>query len=167
MNSSHYAGKPEKSWAAITRRLVARHPLELDELREVALIAWRTLWETTVGSGETSVRLTELRVPGTIVGYFFEVLFARELTRRYPEEWRCSQSKDEKDHVYLPDPSLSVEIKASGQAGYKVYGNRSYGQKSENALLVKKEKSGFYLTVNFSGRRFATNFRMRLAAISQ
>ena len=68
---------------------------------------------------------------------------------RSPELWRGNQSKEEKDLVYIPNPALSVEIKTSGQAGFKVYGNRSYGQKSVNDLLVKKEKSGFYITVNF------------------
>jgi len=84
-----------------------------------------------------------------VVGYFFEVLFARELERRERSTWRGTQSKEEKDLVYLPNPALSVEIKTSGQAGFKVYGNRSYGQKAGNDLLVKKEKSGYYLTVNF------------------
>jgi hypothetical protein len=42
-----------------------------------------------------------------------------------------------------------VEVKTSGQSGFKIYGNRSYGQKAETDLLVKKEKSGFYVTVNF------------------
>ncbi len=63
--------------------------------------------------------------------------------------WRRTQAKDEKDLVYVPSPSLSIEVKASGQAGFKVYGNRSYGQKSATDVPVKKEKSGFDLTVNF------------------
>lgn len=42
-----------------------------------------------------------------------------------------------------------MEIKASGQAGFKVYGNRSYGQKRSPDAAVKKEKSGYYITVNF------------------
>jgi hypothetical protein len=88
---------------------------------------------------------------GVVVGYFFEVLLARELHSRNAH-WRGSQSKDEKDLVYLKDPSLSIEIKTSGQAGFKVYGNRSYGQKSESDLLAKKEKSGYYITVNFFGQ---------------
>jgi hypothetical protein len=73
----------------------------------------------------------------------------RELERRSPTLWRGSQSKGEKDLVYLPEQSFSIEIKTSGQSGFKIYGNRSYGQKSENELFVKKEKSGFYITANF------------------
>lgn len=149
MTKSPYSGRPESSWFGITQRLVNSHPLKLGTLLEAAVSVWATLWQTTVGSGQTSVRLSELKVPATIVGYFFEVLLTRELERRNPTLWRGSQSKDEKDLVYLPDQSFSIEIKTSGQAGFKIYGNRSYGQKSENELLVKKEKSGFYITANF------------------
>jgi hypothetical protein len=151
MTSSPYAGKPESSWLGITQQLINNHPLKPQIIREAALTAWGTLWQTTVGTGSLSVKLTDLRVPATVVGYFFEVLLARELERRDPL-WRGSQSKDEKDLVYLRDPALSIEIKTSGQAGFKVYGNRSFGQKAASDLLVKKEKSGFYITVNFFGQ---------------
>lgn len=43
-------------------------------------------------------------------------------------------------------------MKSSGQLGYKIYGNRSYGQKVENEAAAKKDKSGYYITVNFFGR---------------
>src|SRR5438128_78782 len=152
MTSRSYSDRPESEWLGITQRLVAGHPLELDVLRDAVIKTWSTLWQTTVGAGETSVRLTELNVPATVVGYFFEVLLARELERREPASWHGTQSKEQKDLVYIPEPELSVEIKTSGQAGFKVYGNRSHGQKSENELLVKKEKSGFYITVNFFGQ---------------
>jgi hypothetical protein len=148
-----YAHKPVSKWLEITRTLVESHPLKTAELLDTATTAWATLWQTTVGTGAVAVKLSDLRVPATIVGYFFEVLFARELQRRAPTLWRGNLSKDEKDLVYIPDPGLSVEIKASGQAGFKVYGNRSYGQKSERAVPAKKEKSGFYITINFFNRR--------------
>jgi hypothetical protein len=147
--ASPYTDKPESEWLGITKQLIESHPLKTADLLNAAITTWSMLWQTTVGAGSVAVKLSDLRVPATIVGYFFEVLFARELGRRAPELWRGNRSKDEKDLVYLPDPSFSVEIKASGQHGFKVYGNRSYGQKSENALLAKKEKSGFYITVNF------------------
>ncbi len=146
---SPYENQPESTWRGITESLLQAHPLMLAELLDVAQTAWGLLWQTTVGTGAVAARLADLRVPATIVGYFFEVLFSRELQRRSPTLWRGNQSKDEKDVVYLPDPGFSIEIKASGQAGFKIYGNRSYGQKSENALLAKKEKSGYYITVNF------------------
>lgn len=151
MSSGPHSGQPEASWLAITQRLLNSHPLKPQVILEASLTAWGTLWQTTVGTGTLAVKLADLRVPATVVGYFFEVLLARELERRDPL-WRGSQSPDEKDLVYLSDPAFSVEIKTSGQAGFKVYGNRSYGQKAASDLLVKKEKSGYYITVNFFGR---------------
>jgi hypothetical protein len=117
-------------------------------LLETALDSWDTLWKTTVGTGPLAVKLADLSVPATVIGYFFEVLLARELERRDPR-WRGGRSKEEKDLVYVPALPLSVEIKTSGQPGFKVYGNRSYGQKTGSEPLIKKEKSGFYITVNF------------------
>ena len=149
MTTSPYSGKPASSWLSITQQLVNSHPLKSTELLDASTTAWATLWQTTVGTGSLSVKLSDLRVPATIVGYFFEVLLARELERRGPTLWRGNLSKEDKDLVYVPDPALSIEIKTSGQAGFKVYGNRSYGQKSGSELLPKKEKSGFYITVNF------------------
>lgn len=146
---SPYLDKPVSAWQRITKRLLARHPLTHDVLLSVAIRSWESLWNTRVGAGRTAIDLDQLVVPATVVGYFFEVLFAKEMERRFPGTWRGCQQGDDKDLVYIPDPHFSVEIKTSGQLGIKVYGNRSYGQKASNQLLVKKEKSGFYITVNF------------------
>ncbi len=149
---SPYEGKPESKWLSITSKLVARHPLTSELLLTASQSAWKTLRQTTIGKGKTAIAIENLNVPATVIGYFFEVLLARELEIRFPGKWRGSRSKEEKDLFYIPDPSKSVEVKTSGQRGYRIYGNRSYGQKSRNVELVKKEKSGYYLTVNFFGR---------------
>lgn len=98
MTTSPYAGKPESTWLRITQKLVSKHPRQGSVLLEATLTAWGTLWQTTVGAGVLAVKLSDLRVPATIVGYFFEVLLARELERRNPL-WRGNQAKDEKDLV--------------------------------------------------------------------
>jgi hypothetical protein len=146
---SPYLDKPVSAWPRITKKLLARHPLTPELILGVAVQAWEALWSTRVGAEQTAINLDQLSVPATVVGYFFEVLFAKEMERRFPGKWRGCQRGDEKDLVYLPDPECSVEIKTSGQLGLKVFGNRSYGQKTQNQLLAKKEKSGFYITVNF------------------
>jgi hypothetical protein len=43
-------------------------------------------------------------------------------------------------------------MKTSGQLGTKIFGNRSYGQKGEETLVSKPEKSGYYITINFFGK---------------
>lgn len=73
----------------------------------------------------------------------------RESLNGVPPHSGVEICKDDKDLVYIPDPAFSVETKTSGQAGFKVYGNRSYGQKSATDVAPKKEKSGYYITVNF------------------
>src|SRR5260370_34076301 len=141
---SPYAGKPEREWNRITRRLLAAHPLDLETILEVAQPAWQSVWTTVLGSGGVATRLVDLDVPASIVGYFFEILFTKEMERRYPGKWRPGQRADEKDLVYVPDPARSVELKASGQPGYKVFGNRSYGQSAQEGERTKKNKSGYY-----------------------
>lgn len=151
--SSPYFGLSEgPQWLAKTQQLITNHSLRLAELRDACLRVWERVWQTTVGEPPLSVKLTELEVPATVVGYFFEILLARELENRFPTVWRGNQSKDEKDLVCLTKPKHSFEIKASGQRAFKVYGNRSHGQKAENESLVKKEKSGYYATLNFYGQ---------------
>ncbi|WP_066425643.1 ScaI family restriction endonuclease [Anabaena sp. 4-3] len=146
---SPYQGLPEEEWLMKTQELVEAHPLDFETIKDVALKCWKTLWSTTIGEDNLAINLSDLDIPATIVGYFFEKLFAKELQIRHPQLWRGGKSKEEKDLVYIPDNLYSIEIKSSGQMGNKIFGNRSYGQNVENIELEKKEKSGYYITVNF------------------
>jgi hypothetical protein len=147
--ASPYPDSTEE-WDAVTERLIAEHPLHIVVIREVAFVAWETLWATRIGRGRVAMPLGEIRPPATVVGYFFEKLFARELESRYPNEWRGARSKDDKDVVYVPDSIFSIEMKTSGQLNTRIFGNRSYNQKAVTESLVsKQEKSGYYITVNF------------------
>ncbi|MEA5571217.1 ScaI family restriction endonuclease [Calothrix sp. UHCC 0171] len=150
--SSPYNSLGEEEWLAKTQDLVDQHPLDFETIRRVALKCWDTLWSTKIGEGELSISLWELDVPAIVIGYFFEKLFAKELETEHPCIWRGGKSKDDKDIVYIPNNFYSIEIKSSGQLGVKVFGNRSYGQNVENSELEKKEKSGYYITVNFYER---------------
>jgi hypothetical protein len=105
--TSPYHGTPEQ-WGTITRRLIDEHPLNEGDILEVAQAVWADLWKTTLGSGARQVQLADLTVPATVVGYFFEVLFARELERRSAGAWRGGRTAEEKDLVYLPDPKYST-----------------------------------------------------------
>lgn len=151
--ASPYADIATEQWLAKTKELVESHPLKLDAIRDVAISSWGTLWLTKIGEGDTAIRLDGIDVPATVIGYFFEKLFARELESRFPTIWRGGQSKDEKDIVCIANPLFSIEMKTSGQLGTKIFGNRSYGQKAADESLVSKvEKSGYYITVNFYGK---------------
>lgn len=147
---SPYAGLPVEQWQAVTDRLIEEHPLDLQTILETALVSWRRLWATTVGDGEDGFKLSELSPPATVIGYFFEKLFSKELANRLPDSW-VGGVGSQKDLHCITDESMSVEMKSSGQIGYKVYGNRSYGQAVENTDAAKKDKSGYYITINFCG----------------
>jgi ScaI restriction endonuclease len=147
--ASPYEGLPEDLWQERTRALVDAHPLTLDVIHDAALVSWSRLWNTIVGDAETGFPLADLDPPATVVGYFFEKIFSKELAQRLPGQWRGGTTGTEKDLHCLTDDTMSVEMKSSGQLGTKVFGNRSYGQKNENAELVKKDKSGYYITINF------------------
>jgi hypothetical protein len=146
--TSPYQGQPVQQWAGITERLVQQHPLTPDLILEAATLSWNRLWNTWVGDANVGFPLIEMAPPATVIGYMIEKLFAKELAARLPGAWRGGVGS-EKDLHCIQDESFSVEMKASGQLGYKIYGNRSYGQALENADMAKKDKSGYYITVNF------------------
>lgn len=146
--TSPYAHRPVTQWSDVTRTLIASHPLTLGQIHDVAQTSWQRLWRTTVGDEVLGFPLAELDPPATVIGYFFEKLIAKELTARLPGQWRGGRGS-EKDLHCISDPTRSIEIKSSGQLGYKVYGNRSYGQHVVNVGAAKKDKSGYYITINF------------------
>ena len=132
---------------------MAGHPLTEELIHDAAIVSWERLWSTKVGDAETGFPLAELDPPATVVGYFFEKIFSKELAQRLSGQWRGGQTGTEKDLHCLTNDAMSVEMKSSGQLGVKIFGNRSYGQKNENADVIKKDKSGFYITINFYGQR--------------
>lgn len=148
MSKSPYENKNISEWSAITKDIISKHPLKKEVLLTSALSSWDRLWNTTVGDNISGFPLIELDPPATIIGYFFEKLLAKELANQFPSMWRGGLGS-EKDLHCIQNDSFSIEMKASGQVGYKIFGNRSYGQKVENADSVKKDKSGFYITINF------------------
>lgn len=148
--TSPYQDVPEEKWPKITSRLIKGHPLSLETIGKFSAIAWNGVWATEVGAGGAKIPLHEIAPPATVIGYFFEKLLAKELALAFPKQWRGGTGS-EKDLHFIPDPSKSVEVKASGQSGLKIYGNRSYGQELANAGAGKKDKSGYYITVNFFG----------------
>lgn len=146
MVSSPYANQPISNWSAITNDLIRRYPIALDEILDIATLAWCRLWSSRIGD---DIRISEVDLPATVVGYFFQKLFAHELATRYPNSWRGELNKSDKDLVNLTNSFFSTEMKSSGQAGYSLFGNRSYNQESMNASITGKDKSGYYITFNF------------------
>ena len=149
MNLSPYKDKPQKVWLSITKKLVEDYPLTTDEILEISLLVWDKIWTTKVGN---TIKLSEVELTATVIGYFFQKLFAHELAHRYPNKWRGEQNKEDKDIVYIDNEKFSTEMKSSGQIGYKIFGNRSYNQDLQNNKKSNKDKSGYYITINFVGQ---------------
>ena len=148
MKISPYGDQPHTEWSETTQKLIADHPLTTEEMREAVTSSWKALWSTEVGEGIAKIPLKELAPPATVIGYFFEKILAKELSEKHKNQWKGGVGS-EKDLHYVDDPKYSIEVKSSGQLGMKIYGNRSYGQEIENKDRAKKDKSGYYLTVNF------------------
>jgi len=149
MAESPYKNKPKTEWLSTTEKLIENYPLSKEEILEISLLVWNKLWTTKVGN---TITLNEVELPATVVGYFFQKLFSHELATRYPSKWRGEQNKEDKDIVYIDNEKFSTEMKSSGQMGYKIFGNRSYNQESQNGDNSLKDKSSYYITINFSDK---------------
>lgn len=142
--SGPFVGLPQSEWQARTEELLASHPLEVEEVVEVVLACWDSIFQTRIG-GRALIGVHVFPRP-QIMGMFLHELIPLEFADRYPGVWRREQSVDEKDLVYIPDAEQSVEIKTSSSAS-RIFGNRSYAQPGK---FLKKAKSGYYLAVNFA-----------------
>ncbi len=147
--ASPYHGLSQDKWRIVTNRLISEHPLNMDELIDVVLTSWNSIFETKIGSNEFCLGKNIFPKP-QIMGFFLHELIPLELAHRYPEEWRGEACAADKDIVYIPDDRFSIEVKTSSNPAH-IYGNRSYAQDSNNS---KKDKSGYYLAVNF--QKFST-----------
>ena len=151
--NSPYSSKKNDRWLSITKKLIASHPLSLEEIRDIILISWEDLWSTSIGKNPRFSFL-EINPPAQVIGYFLEKLIAKNLSHKYPAIWRGGKGT-EKDLHYIKNIKYSIEMKSSGQPSLKVYGNRSYGQKLNDQSIGKKDKSGYYITVNFFMNRIS------------
>ena len=92
------------------------------------------------------------KVNAQAIGSLLEHAVCTLLSRKLPHLFRAGTSaKTEKDIVHKTRNSLSFEIKTSGQAGFKIFGNRSTGN-SQLANDRVKIRSGIYLVINYTGR---------------
>lgn len=91
----------------------------------------------------------------------FDELIALELEFRYSGVWRRDHTADEKDLVYISNDAFSIEIKTSSSRN-NIYGNRSYAQV---ATKSKKNKSGYYLAINFEKFVQKTTLKPQISSV--
>jgi len=143
MASPYRRVRPER-WRHVTERLVATHPLSPDELVEVVLAAWDSIFASRFGT--TRLRIGKDIFPRPqIMGFLLHEIITADLEHGHPESWAGDKRATEKDLNYVPDSQFSVEIKTSSHPR-QIFGSRSFAQKPS---ARKKEKSGYYLAINF------------------
>ena len=142
--TSPYTGLQPADWSAKTNELISRYPLEMAELVEVVQRSWEGVFASKIGTKRFQIGKHIFPKP-QIIAFFLHELIPLELTSRYPGVWRGEETSADKDVVYVPDHSYSMEIKTSSHAS-QIFGNRSYAQTGGKG---KKSKSGYYLAVNF------------------
>jgi hypothetical protein len=140
---SPYENLLPAQWPAKTQELIEAHPLDVDDIVDVVLTCWTAIFESRLG-GKFRIG-HDIHPKPQIMGFLLHELIPLELQSRYPGQWRPEQTKLDKDLVYIPDASLSVELKTSSHAA-QIFGNRSYAQEQSGD---GKPKNGYYLTVNF------------------
>ena len=139
---SPYKGSDVGEWEAITRKLLAAHPINTEELVQITLSSWEKIFKTKIGD-ELQIG-TDVFPQPQILGDYLHLLIATAFENAHPNVWRRERDKNDKDVVCLTNNDYSFEIKTSSQN--RIYANRSYGQ-AENAS--GKSKSGFYAAILF------------------
>jgi len=118
--------------------------LDMSELVDVVQMSWMAIFASRIGPKGFQIG-THLYPKPQILAFFLHELIPLELSMRYPNCWRGELAASDKDVVYIPDDRFSFEIKTSSHPT-QIFGNRSYAQETARP---KKDKSGFYLAVNF------------------
>ena len=141
---SPYDGLPVERWYEKTQQLVREHPLPPDVLVDAVLHAWDLIHGSVIG-GHITIGEDYFPTP-QILGDFLHELIPFDLSQ-YDSNFRKGITKTEKDITCDYDDHFSIEIKTSSQKD--IYGNRSYAQKSQRRPRATKDKSGYYLAINF------------------
>ena len=128
----------------VTQELIDNHPLTENELVDVVLTSWNSIFASRFGTAAFKIGKQIIPKP-QIMGFLLHELIPLELESRHSGEWKVDKHINDKDCVCTSDNYFSFEIKTSSNPN-KIFGNRSYAQASSNG---RKAKDGFYLTVNF------------------
>ena len=155
---SPYYEEPEANWPKITRELLSRQKLTGPALATAVLGSWDDIFSSQIGPARIGV---DIFPAPQVMGFLLHELTPLRVALDLPG-WRRDATASERDLVFDPDPSLSIEIKTSSNPT-QVFGNRSFGQ--ENAGRGKKAKSGYYCTINFEGWKDAPGRRPEILRI--
>jgi ScaI restriction endonuclease len=143
MPESPYHGKTVAQWTEITDQLIAKHPIQPDEIVQTVLKSWNDIFNSKIGSFFIG---KEIEPVPQIMSFLLHELIAHYLSLRHPGIYRVGTKKTEKDIHCIRDSSLSIEIKGSSHPS-QIFANRSYAQPQSGA--GQKDKNGYYIAINF------------------
>jgi len=144
MSQSPYSWIDILWWYNKTLELIKNHPLDEKVIVETVLscrddIFTSSLWPDWFKIG------TDIFPAPQIMWFLLHELIPLKLKKIYHGMRTKDEEVSDKDLVYIPDHSFSVEIKTSSSKD-KIFWNRSYAQESQDP---KKDKSWYYICVNF------------------
>lgn len=152
-----YENKNEDEWFDITCNLIKNHPLDMDILVDTVLESWEDIFNSSFGKNDIKIGVDIFPTP-QIMGFLLHELIPINLKAKLSsDDWIKDKEVSEKDLVYRPNLDYSVEIKTSSDKK-RIFGNRSYAQKSDNP---KKSKTGYFLAVNFEKFNESANPKIR------
>jgi hypothetical protein len=147
-STSPYSGvdlTDARALAVRTGELLARYPASASEVIDVVLSSWDALFNSQIGPARIG---RDIFPSPQVLGSFMHELVPLKMRELLGADWRGDQVASEKDIVNVKDGRYSTEIKTSSSTR-QIYANRSFGQPDSEAS--KKEKSGYYLAINFEG----------------
>lgn len=122
---------------------IKEHPLEMQELVDAVLLAWKGLLESKIGNKQNRIGV-DLFLKPQLIGSLLHELIPIEIMSMYPNAWRIDAFKLDKDVEFLNNKDYSIEIKTSSSRT-SIFGNRSY-TKTDG---LGKRRGTYLLTVNF------------------
>ncbi|WP_369049541.1 ScaI family restriction endonuclease [Tenacibaculum sp. UWU-22] len=141
--ASPYNNQEEENWKKITEKLIEEHPLSKKQIVDAVLTSWKQIFQSKIGP--LSIGKQIFPTP-QIMSNIIHELIPYNLAENVGSDYRVGITKTEKDIVYEPNATYSVEVKASSSKN-DIYANRSYAQPSLDSDT--KDKNGFYIGVNF------------------
>lgn len=136
---SPYENVPTEKWNEITKELVEKHPLK-PYIVDICLKSWQSLLHGKINT-YLNMCIGDMSISPQATGALLHDVIPEYISKNFTG-FRKGIEKDEKDIVCVDNDFYSFELKTSSQKS--IYGNRSY-TKSDSG----KNKSGYYLTINF------------------
>ncbi len=136
---------------AATQHKVDQFPIAMDVLKGLVLEAGHILLQENLFGKTLKEVIDAAPNKGSFIGQLFPFALNKLLVERYPTIFRPEEHLYEKDVVCIIDRSYDFEIKVS-TSSENIVGNKSYA--SDGGY---KDKSSFYLAVNFNRDTYAVD----------